>query len=104
MLDLNANGKDDLVEIKEYVIEIASEAWQWLLAELKKLLPKAVAALRAAAQHVIDGLVGQRPFGEIVADVLNVLYREFQDIAAEIKSDVISSYVSLVHGPKLVTQ
>lgn len=104
MIDINQDGIDDIQQIKEFVIGIADDAWNALLEALRNMIPKAVAALRAAALTVINGIVEHRPFGEIVADVFTVLYREFKDVADQIESRVVSSYMALVHGPALVAK
>jgi len=48
MLDLNRNGKDDFLEVKDGIVEAVKSAGAWLLAEIQGLIPGAQKALNDA--------------------------------------------------------
>lgn len=107
MTDLNQNGVDDLTELKTFIqtvgtdlLQDAGEAWQWLLAELAKLAKEALDALKTAIQQALGSAASGKPVGEIVADTLTILYRDFETLAAQISSDVVTALVGLTTAPK----
>lgn len=105
MLDLNRNGRDDFLEIKDGVLEAVTSAGAWLAGEIAGLLPGVQQALNDAL-NTAKGTGATKPIGEIVADTLTILYNEGHDIfneasdevkagAKEIKSSVIEATAGL---------
>jgi hypothetical protein len=105
--DFNQNGIDDLQELRSFIqnvgtdlLEDAHAAWEWLLAELAKLAKEALDALKTAIQQALGSAASGKPISEIVADTLTILYRDFETLAAQISSDVVTALVGLTTAPK----
>jgi len=101
-MDINQNGVDDIVELRAFIqnvgtdlLEDAQQAWEWVKSEVAKLAKEAWAALKTAIQQAMGSIGAGKPLGEVVADTLTILYRDFQQFAAEISSDLITALVGL---------
>lgn len=78
------------------IVQDAEAAYAWLKAELAKLEPTVAADLKAAVQEAVkDVLENGDGLTVTVADVLDVLARDGEEILAQVKSDVVSAVVGL---------